>query len=1024
MNSPRLDFRTAEQFYLETLKLAKTYAPEWSDYWPCAIPGEQDVAMDPGLVLFKLFSQLADYTATIENEMPEQRRLGFFQFMNMNLRPPLAAQAALRFLLKAGQPPQMVASQSAVLDATHQEIRFQTNQDLLVVPAELCAAMTIIPAQDQYIDALPVLLGDQPGQTGVPLFVAEQTVDPFEKALSHWFMLGDSQLFKSDDTLQSITITLVGKQLYPDYFGQWFDGAMTPLTAQLICSDDERQLDIVLSNLPQAAPLGIAQLQQELYSQDDPDAGFDAAPDAAQDTQAQYWLLVKPGPQVKVLASLAQQLPVVTGLNCTFNGSYIQPQQAAFNVVLLDISNGAYPFGETPKKNDAFYLRSDTVFAKTGAMVRLFFQLTTVEQIFPVVLYWQFWDGKQWQSFNQTATDVSTYQFIDTTNNLQTDNASGPTYIQFQCPAMQENTVAGSKGLWIRVLIAEGGYGMQGGFAVTSVNDTVSAIPEDILNADQKQGVSAYLNNVAGVNFSYTFTNTSYFPPYIQSVQITYSYSAKPESSWCYNAFNLSRFLFSPFKPVEAVLSAFYFAFEPLDFGNMSLGHKLTLYFYLEQEQADSGSKLQWEYNDGQQWRTLAVDDSSYGLSRSGVVTFTIPAAMQTAYLFSQTAYWFRIVNPHVRRTIRVYGIYPNAVMASNITSVTKEVLGSSNGEQFQTFSLNYTPVLPNLALYVIESLGLEAAAGQVGGGEHTHFNVGDISVSADEVARPWRMVDGFTFCGPTDRVYTLDYQNGLVTFGDGYNGLIPPPGHNNIVAGYYEYSQGLAGNVAAGALNLLRPGIADIAAVVNPAPAAGGVNGDTVLDIAETSPSLIRAGGWAVQLQDMSALAAAACQQVAQAQAIESADQTIRIAVLALSADPVPYVSPAVLNQVADYVRQYCLAALLDRISTEAADFVPVSVTAQLAVKVAADQLTALQQRIEMELRAFFQPVFGGLKRQGWQFGKTVQASSVSVFLRQIPEVQAVLGLNLNGQQNGNVALLQHQLPVAGQMLVYLTLG
>ncbi|WP_211463548.1 baseplate J/gp47 family protein [Collimonas silvisoli] len=1025
MTNPTLDFRSAEQFYLQALALANVYAPEWADYWPTAVPGAQDVDQDPGLVLLNLFAQLADYTAKIENQMPEQRRLGFFKFMNMQLRPPLPAQAPLHFSLKSGQPPQLLPAQTPVLDAAQQQIRFQTNQDLLVLPAVMSAAMTIIPAQDQFIDAMPVLLGDQASQSGTPIFVADQAIDPAEQALPHWFMMGDPELFKPDDALQSITVTLTGKQLYPEYFDQWFDGALTPLTAQLIESSDNRALDIVLTRTPTAQALTISQVQQELYDQDDPDAGFDAAPDARQDQTPEYWLLVKPGPQVKVLASLAQQLPVITGLSCSFKGHKIQPQQAAYNVVLLDITNSAYPFSETPQKNDAFYLRSDSVFAKTGAIVTLFFALTAVKRTFPAKLNWQFWDGKQWQSFNQTSTDVSTYQFVDTTSNLQYDNPDGATYIQFQCPAMGKNTVAGSEGLWIRSVIAEGGYGQEGGFATTSVNATIDAVPDSILNTEQKQNVSNYLNNVAGVNFSYTFTHTDYYPPYIQSLQITYTYSAKPASFWSYNAFYLSRFLFSPFKPVDEKLTGFYFAFAPEEFGGMSVGNKLALYFYLQQEQAAPGSKLRWEYNDGQQWQALAVDDATYGLSRSGVVGFTIPAAMREAYLFSQTAYWFRVINPHVGRTIRVYGIYPNTVMASNITSVSDEVLGTSNEQQFQTFVLNYKPVLANLALVVIESLGLEAASGADAGAS---VDLSQISVAADEVARQWQMVDTFAFCGPTDRVYTLDYQNGLITFGDGYNGMIPPAGHNNIIAAYYEYTQGLKGNVDAGAINLLRPGIANITGVGNPAPAAGGVGGDTVVEVGATSPALIRAGGWAVQMQDISALAAAASQQVAQARAVEAADDSaghkIRIALLALSADPVPYTSPAVLNQVADYVKQYCLAALADRIGTEPPDFVPVAVTAQLMVDVAPDQINALQQAIADRLQAFFQPVFGGLDHRGWIFGQTVQASTVSVFLRQMPEVKAVLGLSLNGRQNGNIVLLPTQLPVAGDMLVYLSLS
>lgn len=1103
MSEPILDFRDVEAFYQQELELAHAYTPDWANYWPSNPPSEQDIDQDPGLVLLKLFAQLANYTAQIENQIPNQRQLGFFQFMNMQLRPPVPSQAALQFKLDPDQPMQKVPKATAVLVEKQEDLRFQTVQDLQVLPATLSAAMSLIPAQDAFINLLPVLDGSQAGP--IPVFVAEQCVDGNEQELGHWFMLGDPSLFKPDDSLQSITIKLQGKQLYPEYFGQWFDGDLHALGAQLTSLDDYRQLQIELTTVPTAGPHTLEEIQQELYLSQEADAGFSPDPLALAQPEPEYWLLVEPAPEVKVLATLEAELPVITALECVFHGKQIQPQQAAFDVVLLDITNGAYPFGQSPQKNDTFYLRSDTVFARTGAQVTLFFQFVPVAVVFPVTLYWQFWDGKQWQPFNQSATDVATYQFVDTTNNFQTLNADGsPNYIQFVCPQMEEVAVAGNKGLWIRVVLADGGYGQDGGFTTTSVSATIGAVPDSVLDQNDKDKLINYLNNVAGVNFSYTFTASKYYPPFIQAVQITYSYSAQPSSYWCYNAFNLSRFLFSPFKPVTEQLASFNFALEAESFLAQAPGQRLCLYFYLAQEQAHPVEKLEWQYNNGTTWLPLAVDDATYGLSRSGIVNFVVPKDLQAAYLFSQSACWFRIVNAHVRRTIRIYGMYPNAVQAQNITSVWKEVLGSGNGQQFQSFNLSYAPVLPNLVLVVIETRGLQqnggdgqdqnlvSEQGQAQSGSpswgHGHqlshssanqglgssggrgsvvdqqrmqafsrklaqqtqdmqqilaalpgdaasleqvfsqqsagVDISDLQLAADEVPRVWRLVENFTFSGPTDRVFTLDYQNGLITFGDGYNGMIPPLGHNNIIAAYYEYTQGLSANVGAGRINILRPGIANIASVQNPAPSAGGVGGDNVAHLQETSPALVKAGGWAVQIEDFSTLAQAASPQVAQARAqavTDSPAHLIQIAVLAESADPVPYTSPQLLNTVQDYVRQYCLANLVPRIRTCAPDFVPINVTAQLLVEVAPDQINALQQSVESCLQAYFQPVFGGSTQQGWQFGQTVQASSLNLFLRKIPQVKLVLSLNVNGVQNGNVSLEALQLPVAGSMQVYL---
>ncbi|HLX00592.1 MAG TPA: hypothetical protein VKS80_00590 [Trinickia sp.] len=1025
MTDPTLDFRDAAAFYQQALDLARAYTPEWSDYWPPVmqdpstqqdpVATAQAINQDPGLVLLNLFAQLAAYTASIENQVPYQRRQAFFQFLGMTLRPPLAAQAPLQFTLRAEQPAQLVPAQSAVLDVDAQDIRFQTNGDLLVVPATLCAAMTIIPAQDQYIDAMPVLgpaAANGTASQGAPVFVAGEQVDPAEEPLGHWFIMGDAELFKPDPALQEIVVTLHGKALYGEYFAQWFDGALRPLAAQVRPSIDGTRIDITIDQKLLAPPLTIDQLVRDIYAQEDPGASFTAPASAASDQASEYWLLVKPGPEARVLSSLARQLPVITGLQCTFRGDGIQAQQAAYDVVLVDLANGAYPFGQTPQVNDAFYIRSDSVFARTGALVTLTLELASVAVQFPVVLYWQFWDGSTWQSFNATLADVSQYQFVDTTQNLQCNNPKGPTIVQFLCPKIGATTVAGSEGLWIRVQVISGGYGAAGGFVTENVAITIDSLP--MLTPEQKASVTAYLNDVEGVNFAYRFNEAHYYPPYIRSLSIGYSYSSKPARYWSYNAFELTRFLYSPYKPVNAILTGFYFAFATDGFGAQTLGSRLNLYFFLEQERVAPGGKLQWQYHDGTNWQPLAVDDGTYGLSRSGIVSFIVPAQMQPASLYSETAYWFRVENPHVDRTIRVHGLYPNTVMSSNLTTVEDEVLGSSNGQPAQTFTLTYTPVLPGMDLRVLEAPALDAAEQQDPAG----------AADASQVSQPWTQVESLSLSGPTDRVYTLDYQNGLVTFGDGYTGMIPPAGYNNIVAAHYNYTQGLAGNVAPNRLTLLRPGINNIEAVTNPAPALSGVSGDTPATIALTGPALVKANGYAVELGDLAALAAEACQDVAQAHAFETPERTIRIALIAQSKAPAPYVTPELLADVAAYVRARCLAPLAPRIDTVAAGYVTIDVSAQLSVTCAPDQLNAQREKLAAQLAAFFQPVFGGPAQGGWRFGQPVQAQAVNRFLRGLPQVAAVLGVALNGQQNGTIALAPDQLPVAGQMSLLLYLG
>ena len=79
-----------------------------------------------------------------------------------------------------------------------------------------------------------------------------------------------------------------------------------------------------------------------------------------------------------------------------------------------------------------------------------------------------------------------------------------------------------------------------------------------------------------------------------------------------------------------------------------------------------------------QQFGLTYVDDGTNGLTRSGIASFIIPSQMQARRLFSQRLFWFRIGQTRLPRTVRIRGIHPNAVWASNVTGVP-DFNGSSN---------------------------------------------------------------------------------------------------------------------------------------------------------------------------------------------------------------------------------------------------------------------------------------------------------------------------------------------------------
>lgn len=1027
MTIPRLDYRNKSQIYQQLLVLANAYCPQWSDYWPENID-EDEVADDPGLILFKLFSILMEHTINMENSIPLQRRLAFFQFMGISPRPPLAATAALSFSLKKAKEPVLVEQHSTVSSKQYSDVVFQTENDLSVVPAELSSAFTIIPEQDLFINVLALIKQN----ISAPVFVndCENTIE--QNALGHWFIIGGKTLFKPDSSLQSITINIHGKQLYAEYFSRWFDGDLTSLSTQVTADSSGESLSVTLTSLPQADAQSIDSLSEKICMYDGNISGSEALPvtQKSNDNQQQeFWLTVRPATGIKILELFEQQLPVITSLNCELSGRLIQADKSVTNNVLVDIGNGAYPFGETPKVDDAFYICCDSVFSRVGARVILNFDLTALQEQYPVTLNWQFWDGKEWSSLNGSSVDVSRYDFVDNLNNFWGNNANGPTGINFICPVLQKHKVAGEQGLWIRVVIEDGGYGEEGGFITTSVANTLQSVPTTIISDEQREKLTSYLNNKEGINFSYKFNRSRFYPPFIKSMNITYNYQLVPESFFSYNAFELSRFLYHPYKPVESDCSSFYLGFEAIDFQRFTVGNKLTLYFYLQQNMLNDcvgdqlpANNLAWQYYDGKVWESLQVDDSTHQFCVSGIVSFIVPIEIKQATLFSHSAVWLRVCNSTPTHNIRIFGVYPNSVMSSNKHIVHGETLGSSNEMPEQEFILNFSPVLAGLELMVREPVGLDEVQGDAHHKINAQGKTSGTKINNDEkILRKWHEVEHFAFSGPTDRVFLLNHQTGKITFGDGRNGLIPPQGHNNIIATEYGYTDGIDGNLHSQEINILQPGVNNIASVTNPSPASGGVGGDNVSWINRYAPAIIKTSNRAVELSDFIPLALASTPQVDKAVAIQAEQKQIALYILMISEDARPQPDLALLSEVKKYISERCVASLVNLISVKPPDFVDVNVTVQLTTSVPVQERNPLEQKVADDLEGFLQPVFGGPNNLGWKFGDIIKVSQLNQYCQSITSVTNVLSITINGLQNNTDLVLQdNQLPVAGKMTVY----
>jgi hypothetical protein len=116
-----------------------------------------------------------------------------------------------------------------------------------------------------------------------------------------------------------------------------------------------------------------------------------------------------------------------------------------------------------------------------------------------------------------------------------------------------------------------------------------------------------------------------------------------------------------------------------------------------------------------------------------------------------------------------------------------------------------------------------------------------------------WREVPSLRDAGPLDSVYALRQQEDgttLVQFGDGINGRRLPTGINNVVA-HWRKGLGSSGMVRPGQLTLLAGAPQGVKSAVNPLPAYGAADGETLDDARRNAPLSVMTLGRIVTLTD-----------------------------------------------------------------------------------------------------------------------------------------------------------------------------
>lgn len=676
----------------------------------------------------------------------------------------------------------------------------------------------------------------------------------------------------------------------------------------------------------------------------------------------------------KISADYTWTLPHLSDIDValTIEQKDLQPELAFHNRVPLDISKPFLPFGEQPRRGDAFYLAHSEVFSKSDAELTV-----TVEMLKElssdlsedVNLAWEIWSGETWESIA-----------------VVTDKTVGLTksgMITFTLPSQTSQwRVNGKANYWLRVLLQQGIYGREAQY-----------IPQDVTIGEHD------------ITF-HLLIPAIYDPPHVKHIAISYTYTTNRRPSYCkrcndfsYVDWDVEKSDFTPFVPPLDAQPTLYLGFDR-PFAN----RPNTLYLqaipprFSSDLVADNGvpPMVQWEYATDAGWKRLSVADTTENLTERGLIAFVGPSDFVEQTAFCETCYWLRArwISGSYRSLPRLGRILTNTTWARQAITIRDELLGSGNGEPNQQFRTAQVPVLisPLVEVRELQRLSTEEPTDQTSALDY------ETAGHAATLWVCWQEVADFHSSTSHDRHYILDHLTGDIVFGDGRRGMIPPVGQNNIRASRYLSGGGERGNLAANTITQLKVALPFVDSVINREQATGGSDQESLQQVKTRGPRQLRHRDRAVTGQDFEDMAYAASADVARAKAIiahgdQEAGQVVLIVVPDSNAiQPIP--SLGLLDRVENYILQRCVPTL--DLWVVGPEWNEVSVVATIA-PLSLDSADSLADEVMAALQQFLHPLAGGTDRTGWAFGRKPYKSDLYALLEGLPGVDHVRSLEFN---------------------------
>ena len=941
---PNLDDRSWEELVQEAISLIPKYCPEWTNHNPS----------DPGITLLELFAWLMEMTIYRLNKVTDKNFLAFLDLMGIDLQPPQPSRVLLSFGLVPGAEHFQVIPRGTTIATEYKgeepPVVFETVKDLLVLPTQLVKCYTQF--HDVFADNTQLIHG-RPGQS----FEAFMGCQRIERLV----YVSDPNL----ETLSEEAMLILGFST-PESPDTDF-----PFLLEWEYWNGHRWRELQVSNID--LPLGKIAFK-----------GTDELETSELNGEEAYWIRgrlvdVPRDPSMTIVGDVTIRIEVI--------GEGVQPENAYSELegglkIALDLSKNFYPFQKDPKLDYCFYVASRELLGHPKALVRI--ELDIAEHAAAegpnasddLKLVWQFYDGKRWTrlaTVTKKGVDeaIKGSEFDDTTYAFTRSGV-----ISFRVPEeMAEAEVADEVSYWVRAKITAGDYGIPGTYELDG--DKWAWHDERPLR-----------------------------PPVFREVRMKYEEDDRtPARIITHNDFRFSDITEScaselkhvqVFEPIPEESPSVYLGFDgpfPNDYVQIffHVVQKTSLDFEREHEDVLKSyykrleelyygdQKIIWEYWSGRDWNDLGCSDGTRAFTESGFIEFIGPKDMTPTKKFGTNLYWIRcrLEMGGYEELPRIDHVLMNTVEGENRRTLRMEILGNGRGTPREHFSFMNKPVLEGEEIWVREK---EQPIPEET--EELVREFGDNIVEEDRRGEGfwvrWKRVDSFYASHSRSRHYTIDRIAGKIQFGDGRRGMMIPKGDQNVRCSLYRVGGGVKGNIGPNQAVILRQSIAFIDDVTNHYPAKGGSDIESIEEVKERGPYVIKSRYRAVTQEDFEWLAQQASNSIARTHCLPSTEREGEVAVLIVpkfdeaKLDYTQKLIPSteLLRRVKAYLDERRLVTV--KVNVEKPRYVEISVSLDV-IRSTTGSSERLKRDIEMALRRFLHPIHGGRDGKGWPFGRNV---------------------------------------------------